>query len=145
MEKLEQVLEYWGRDSTVDETEPSREIIRIPLLHSKYLKIMSEHKLASKRAHFDYAKLRKTKWEYYTGKMSKEELQERGWEPFRYTLKSDVSTYIEADEDLVKLLLRKNYHDEVVDVCESILRELNNRTYQLREHMQHERFIMGGR
>jgi hypothetical protein len=145
METLDKVLEHWSKDSVVDDTEPSREIIRVPVLHSKYLNIMSNHKLASKKAFFDYNRMRKLKWEYYTGKMSQEELEEHGWEPFRYTLKSDVTTYLEADNDLIRLLEKKVYHEEVVSICEAILKELNNRTWQLREHMTHERFIQGAR
>jgi hypothetical protein len=145
METLDKVLEHWSKDSAVDNTEPSREIIRIPVLHSKYLNIMSNHKLSAKKSFFDYNRMRKLKWEYYTGKMSQEELEEHGWEPFRYTLKSDVTTYLEADNDLIRLLEKKVYHEEVISVCEAILKELNNRTWQLREHMTHERFIQGSR
>jgi hypothetical protein len=36
--------------------------------------------------------------------MSKEELDELGWIPFQFTLKSDITTYLEADNDLIKLL-----------------------------------------
>jgi hypothetical protein len=143
METLDKVLEYWAQDSVVDETEASRAIVRIPILHSKYLNILSSHKLASKKAMFDYNRLRKTKWEYYTGKMSQEELEEHGWEPFRYTLKSDVTTYLEADNDLIRLLEKKVYHDEVVSICEAILKELNSRTWQLKEYMAWEKFIHG--
>lgn len=145
MENLEEVLKYWEKDSVVDETEPSREIVRIPTLHSKYLNIMTKHKIAVKKATFDYHRMKKVKWEYYTGKMDEDELNEYGWEPFRFTLKSDVSTYLESDSDLIRLLEKKVYHEEVVEVCTAILKELANRTWQLREHMTHERFIQGAR
>jgi len=143
MEALDKVVEMWAQDSTIDQTEPSREIIRIPVLHSKYLNIMSSHKLAAKKAMFDYNRMRKVKWEYYTGKMSQEELEQYGWEPFRYTLKSDITTYLEADNDLIRLLEKKVYHEEVVDICGAILKELNSRTWQLKEYMSWEKFIHG--
>jgi hypothetical protein len=143
--KIDELLESWKKDSEVDITEPSKEIINIPKIHSKYLAEMTQHRINSKKAMFDYNKMKRSKWEYYTGKMSEEELKEFGWEPFRYTLKSDVTTYLESDKDLIKLLERKVYHDECVGVCEAILKELNNRTWQLREHMTHERFIQGAR
>jgi len=145
METLDQILEIWRKDSEIDITEPSKEILNIPKIHNKFLTIMSKHRIASKKASFDYNKMKRLKWEYYTGKMSEEELKEQGWEPFRYTLKSDIATYLESDKDLVTFLQKKIYHDECVSVCESILKELNNRTWQLREHMTHERFISGAR
>ena len=143
MENLEQVLKYWESDADMDQTEPGKELLRIPKLHNKYLSILTKHKIASKKAHFDYLRMRKVKWEYYTGKMSQDELAEYGWEPFQFTLKSDINTYLEADSDLIKLLEKKVYHEETISVIESIMNELKSRTFQLRDFIQWERFIGG--
>jgi len=143
MENLEQVLKYWESDADMDQTEPGKELLKIPKLHNKYLSILTKHKIASKKAHFDYLRMRKVKWEYYTGKMSQEELAEYGWEPFQFTLKSDITTYLEADSDLIKLLEKKVYHEETISVIESIMNELKSRTFQLRDFIQWEKFIGG--
>lgn len=143
MENLEQILKYWESDSQMDQTEPSKELLKIPLLHSKYLNILTKHKIASKKAHFDYLRMRKIKWEYFTGKMSKEELDEYGWEPFQFALKSDINTYLEADGDLIKLLEKKVYHEEAISVIESIMAELKQRTWQLRDFISWEKFVNG--
>ena len=143
METLENILKFWEKDSIVDQTEPGKELLNIPKLHSKYLQILTKHKIASKKAHFDYLRMRKVKWEYYTGKMSQEELEQYGWEPFQFTLKSDISTYLEADVDLIKLLEKKVYHEEVVSVIESVMNELKQRTWQLRDFISWEKFIGG--
>lgn len=143
METLEQILKLWEKDSVIDQTEPSKELIKIPTLHSKYLSILTKHKIASKRAQFEYLKMKKIKWEYFGGKLSKDELDEYGWEPFQFALKSDVSTYMEADKDLIKLLEKKVYHDECVSVIESIMNELKQRTWQLRDFISWEKFVNG--
>lgn len=143
MENLEQILKYWETDSNMDQTEPSKELLKIPVLHSKYLNILTKHKIASKKAHFDYLRMRKIKWEYFTGKMSKEELDEYGWEQFQFALKSDVNTYLEADGDLIKLLEKKVYHEEAISVIESIMSELKQRTWQLRDFISWEKFVNG--
>jgi len=143
MENLEQILKYWETDSNMDQTEPSKELLRIPILHSKYLNILTKHKIASKKAHFDYLRMRKIKWEYFTGKMSQEELEEYGWEPFQFALKSDINTYLEADGDLIKLLEKKVYHEEAISVVESIMSELKQRTWQLRDFISWEKFVNG--
>jgi len=143
METLEQILKLWESDAVIDQTEPSKELIRIPTIHSKYLGILTKHKIASKKAHFDYLRMRKIKWEYFTGKLSQEELEEYGWEPFQFALKSDITTYLEADKDLIKLLEKKVYHDETVSVVESIMSELKQRTWQLRSFIDYEKFIGG--
>ena len=143
MDSIEKVLESWEKDSVVDITEPSRELVKIPLLHSKYLNVLTRSKLASKKAQFDYLQLKKKKWEYYTGKLSQDELKEFGWEPFPFTLKSDINLYLESDADLIKLLQKKIIHDEIVSVVEAIMTELNSRTFQLRDVIGWEKFING--
>lgn len=143
MKHIDDVLEMWKKDSVIDRTEPGKELINIPLLHSKYLTILSKHRMLSKEAEFKYSKMKKLKWEYYTGKLDDDTLKKHGWEPFPYILKSDINTYLESDEDLNRFIATKMMHDEVVDICQSIMKELNSRTFQLRDFIQWERFIQG--
>mgnify|MGYP003346308391 CR=1 FL=1 len=84
MENLEQILKMWERDADMDQTEPGKELLKIPKLHNQYLSILTKHKIASKKANFDYLRMRKIKMEYYTGKMSKEELDEQFIRDFIY-------------------------------------------------------------
>jgi hypothetical protein len=145
MEKIEQILELWNTDSVIDNTEPGRELLNIPKLHNKYLQILVKHKMASKKAHFDYSKLRKIKEEYYNGSLSKEELEELGWEPFLLNIKTKqgIERYIESDKDLIRLLEKKLYHEEAISICESILQEVKNRTWEIRSFIDWERFVGG--
>ncbi len=143
MNKLEDLLQMWAKDSEIDRTEPGKAIIDIPKLHSKYINILSNHRLLSREAEFKYNRMKKLKWEYYTGKLDDDELKARGWEPFPFVLKSDITTYLDSDEDLNKYVAQKIMHDEIVEVCQSILKELNSRTYQLRAFIDWEKFIQG--
>jgi hypothetical protein len=143
MEELQKLLDMWTVDSNIDRTEPGKELINIPKLHSKYLNILSRHRMLSKQSEFKYNKIRRLKWEYYTGKLDNDQLKEYGWEPFPYTLKSDITTYMESDDDINKHLVKKIMHDEIVELCQSILKELNSRTFQLRDFIAWERFIQG--
>lgn len=142
---LEAIMEQWEKDSDVDATEPGKEILRIPLLHNKYNKYLSLHNLSAKRAGLEFDKIKKLKWMYYTGKLDQEELDKLGWEPFRFTLKSDISVYLDGDDDLNKLKRKKAYHEEAAKFCEYVMKELQARTYQLRAYMDWEKFIQGAR
>ena len=64
MNKLDEVLQMWTADSNIDRTEPGRALIDIPKLHSKYLNILSSHRMLSREAEFQYNKWRRLKWEY---------------------------------------------------------------------------------
>lgn len=143
MSKLDELLVMWAKDADIDRTEPGKALLDIPKLHSKYLNILSSHRLASRDAEFKYNRMKKLKWEYYTGKLDDDELKKYGWEPFPFVLKADINTYLESDEDLNKYRAQKIMHDEIVEVCNSILKELNSRTYQLRDFIAWERFIQG--
>jgi hypothetical protein len=143
MKQLDELLETWRQDCDIDRTEPARALLDIPKLHSKYLNILSRHRLLSKESEFKYNKMKKLKWEYYTGKLDKDQLEKHNWQPFPFVLKSDITTYLESDEDINKHIAQKALHDEIVDVCSSILKELNSRTFQLRDFIAWERFIQG--
>lgn len=143
MSKLDDLMTDWAKDCQIDRTEPGKALLDIPKFHSKYLNILSHHKLLSKDAEFKYNKMKRIRWEYYTGKMGQDDLKKYGLEPFPFTLKSDVSTYMEADEEMNRLLATKMLHDEIVSCCETILKELHSRTFQLKSYIDWERFIQG--
>jgi len=140
---LEAIIENWTKDSEVDSTDPGKEILRIPLLHNKYNKFLTLHNLSAKKAGYEYAKVKKVKWVYYNGKMSQDELDKYGWEPFQFVLKSDINVYLDGDDDLNKLARKKAYHEEAAAFCTNVMKELNNRTWQLKEFMSWERFVSG--
>ncbi len=144
MKQLDDLLEMWRKDAEIDRTEPGKELLNIPKLHSKYVTILSNHRLMLKDAEFQLNRWKKIKWEYYTGKLDDDDLKKYGWDPFPFTLKSDITTYLEADEDINKYKAKKILHEEIVDVCIAIIKELNSRTYQLRDFIAWERFVNGG-
>lgn len=145
MLKLDEVISNWQTDKLVDEAAPHKTLIEIPILHGKYLEILSQHRLASQRQKFEHAKMKKIRREYYLGNLDKETLDEYKWEPFDLKIgtKGNIDIYLESDNYLIRILEKKAYHDEVVFVCEAILKELNSRTFQLREYLIHTRFLNG--
>ena len=76
---IDELLQMWSKDANIDRTEPGRELINIPILHAKYLQILSTHRLAVKNIDYKLATLKRLKWEYYTGKLDKETLEKHGW------------------------------------------------------------------
>lgn len=146
MLKLDQIIEEWKSDCKIDETDPQHELIKTPLLHAKYVEILSQQRLASHKMKFNHSKMKKIRREYYFGNLDKETLDEYGWEQFdlRIGTKGNVDYYLDSDENLIRLLEKKAYYDECVSICESILKELSARTWQLREFMQYNKFLAGG-
>lgn len=143
---IDDLMEMWSTDSKMDETEPGRELARIPVLHSKYLRILTHHNLVVKKLQADYVRLKRVKWEYYNGDLNNpEDLEEYKLEPWsKKVLRQDIPTYIDSDNDLNTILLKKVIHQEIVDFCQSVLKELGNRTYQLNSMIKWEIYTRGG-
>jgi hypothetical protein len=133
----------WDKDSTIDPTEPGNTIIKVPNLHAKYAKQLVAHSLSSKAKQGAYNALRKVKYDYFSGKMDQAELTKRGLEPFRFVLKGDINTYIDADEEILALRARIAIHDEAAEMCRMILKELNNRVWEIKAFIEWEKFIGG--
>ena len=140
---LDQLISEWETDARIDTTNAGGEMTRIPVLHSKYNKYLSLHKMAQVRREDEFNKLRKLKWMYYNGKLDQQQLAELGWDPFPFTLKSDLNVYLESDDDLAKKKAQISFHEECVSFCVYVMKELNNRTWQMKEWMAWERFERG--
>ena len=128
-------------DLKIDDTELDLESIRTPQLHNKYLKLFTKYSLQYKKVKDDYDGLYKFKWEYYTGKAT---LSVYKAEPFDLkVLKSDVHIYLNADAELQKLGQRQEYLNVVVVYIERVLREINNRNWNIRNAIEWKKFIHG--
>ena len=138
---LETLQKQVDVDLKIDDTELDLESIRTPQLHNKYLKLFTKYSLQYKKAKDDYDGLYKFKWEYYTGKSTMEVYQA---EPFDLkVLKSDVGIYLNADEELQKLGQRTEYLNVVVVYIERVLREINNRNWNIRNTIEWKKFLHG--
>ena len=143
---VDMLTEEWINDAGWDETEPQKATANIPKLHAKYLRIMTHHNLMVKKITGDYHARRKIKWEYYNGDLNNpEDLEKYKLEPMmKKVLRADIPHYLDSDTELNNILLKKVMHEEIVDFCKNVLKELNNRTWQLKSYMDWEKFV-GGR
>ena len=84
------------------------------------------------------------KTEYYSGKMSKEELEARGWEQYLgRLLKNEMSSYIESDEDVIKLKQQIVVLQEKINYLDSVIRMINNRGFQIKNALDWLKFTNG--
>ena len=129
------------RDLKIDDTELDLESIRTPQLHNKYLKHYTKYSLQLKKVQDDYKELYRIKWEYYTGKAEPSVYQAQ---PFDLKiLKSDVGIYLDADKDLQEVGQKEAYLSAVVTYLEKVLREINNRNWNIRNAIEWKKFIHG--
>lgn len=138
---LEKIQELWETDSKINEFNLDLESVKIPQLHQKYMILYNQFYLMLKEAQMKQKKLYKEKYEYYAGKAPKEVYRDN---PFDHkVMKNDIPMYIEADEEFQKGSLKISYLETLINYIESILKQLTNRTYQIKNAIEHRRFESG--
>ncbi len=138
---LDDVQHEWTIDSKIDPELLDEESIKIPQLHSKYLKYLSDIKLLKIKKEMEYKVLLREKFEYYTGKADEEVYKEK---PFDLKiLKQDLSLYMESDSDIQALGARINYYEEIMFFLDKVLHCLNNRGFQIKNSIDWQKFMQG--
>ena len=138
---FEEIQAMWEQDSKIDPVELDTAALSIPTLHSKYLKIFSDYKFKRKLAVLDLKQLNRRKFEYYAGRGSAEDYKE---EPFDLkVLKSDLPMYIESDSQVKELQMKIDMYDIIIEYLESVIRMINNRSYQIKNAIEWKSFIEG--
>ena len=131
--KLEEIQELWNRDREIDISELATESIRIPQIHDKYLKIYVDDKIKLRKLQLNLAKISKMKSDYYSGRMPQEELERLEWQPFLVkVLKGEVNSYVESDDDIIKLKETIALMEEKINYIDSVIRMINNRGFQIK-------------
>lgn len=148
MLSLEELLKTWEVDSVIDEVNLDSTSIACACLHSKYLELYSLAKLNLKKKELSMAHLRKDKWLYYNGKMTKEEMDSRGWsyDPFAgmaKPLKSDMELFYSTDSDIMKLQGQIEYQTTIVEALKDIMDNIKWRHTTIKNIIDHRRFVSG--
>ena len=135
----------WEKDSTIDKTQLMNTMYGHPLLHFKYLSLLQEYKLKLRKHAMKYANLKQVKIRYYSGELTQEQLEERGWKQylFKKPLKSEMEALLDADHDLQQLQEESLYIETLVTACESIMKDIGNRYYLFKNLVEYEKFQSG--
>mgnify|MGYP006287933519 FL=1 len=141
---IDMLMKEWSTDGNIDSTSMEKELLKISHLHGKYLNIMSHHRHLLRKMEADYKIMKGLREDYYQGHLSKEELDERGWEPMQHVLTNpQVARKLDTDTELNRLLLKRVAHEEIVSYCENVLKSLHNRTWDLGNYVKYQQLTMG--
>ena len=143
--KLSEIQQDWSVDSKINEFELGREAIKVPMLHSKYLTILSNTKLQLRKADSDYYRLRQLKYRYYRGELTQKELEDNEWNQWQGNkpLKNEMDEFMQCDQDLNNLLDKAEYFKTVIYTLEQILRSIKSRTWDIKSAIEWNKFTNG--
>ena len=139
---LEKIQAMWEKDSHIDPDHLHDESLKIPQLHSKYYTLYNTITLLREKAREQYSKVRLERYNYYTGKATAEVYAE---EPFPYKVreKDAIQRHLEADDKMNKIDMKIKYYDVMLKFLEEIIRAISNRTYQIKNAIEWNKFQAG--
>lgn len=144
---LKSIHEMWAKDSVIDPVKLDESSRMAPMLHAKYLELLSTYKLQLKRSEFEQKKLLKLKWEYYNGKMDQERLVDLGWDPDPFNglkvMKGDMDYYYDADPEIQESELKIQYYKNVIDTLTEIISNVNWRSQTIGNMIKWKQFESG--
>ena len=145
---LKMILDSWSSDSVIGQTSLDESSRQTPLLHAKYLELLSLAKLKLKKAEQDQKILLKDKWLYYNGKMDQEQIADKGWQPDPFDglkiLKGEMDYYYDADPEIQQSVEKIEYLKTIIDTLSEIMNNINWRHQTISNMIKWRVFESGG-
>lgn len=141
---LQQIQELWSEDCKIDKSELDKESLRIPEIHNKYYKIFLGERIVYREMENEHNNLVKLKHQYYLGKFSDEDYKETGWsfQP-KIISKLEIPMYLSSDKHMQDSLMKLSAQKEKIDYLDSIIRNLNNRNFIIKNAIDFLRWSHG--
>jgi hypothetical protein len=141
---IEQIKTQAELDTAIDTNHLDDESSKIPQLHNKYLCMLMDEKLILESLESKLKILRRDKWLYYSGKLSEEELKQKGWEPFELNiLKNDIDRFLDSDMDVITLSNKVFLQKEKVNYIENVAKIISNKIWNIRSSIEWIKFTQG--
>ena len=139
---LESIQEMWEKDAKKDRDNLHDESLNIQSLHAKYFQIYNTIFLLRKKAEQQRKNIRHERYEYFSGKADPDVYIQNPF-PKKIRDKDTMTKYLDADEKLSNASLKIEYYDTMLTYLESILKVIQNRTYQIKNAIEFMRFNAG--
>ena len=139
---LDTIQDMWEKDAKIDRDNLHDESLNIPSLHAKYFQIYNTIFLLRKKAEQQRKNIRHERYEYFSGKADPDVYVQNPF-PKKIRDKDTMTKYLDADEKLSNSSLKIEYYDTMLTYLESILKVIQNRTFQIKNAIEFMRFNAG--
>lgn len=144
---LKSIHDMWKEDCVIDEMKLDESSRQTPILHAKYLELLSTVKLQMKRSEFSQKTLLKQKWLYYNGKMDQDEIAKMDWDPDPFNglkiLKGEMDYYYDSDPEIQKSEEKIQYYKATIDSLTEIINNINWRHQTIKNMIEWKKFQSG--
>ena len=136
-------LQHEAREdlAIIDQERLDQESFKNQNIKPKWLEYRTRYDqlLIMRRA--DHQKLWREKWEYYGGKADAKVYVTK---PFDLkVLKTDLSVYITADEEIIDAENKIGYLETVVDYTKGVIKSVDNRGWDIKNAIEWKKFEAG--
>ena len=139
---LDKLQEMWEKDSKINPDELHTESLNIPSLHAKYFELYNTIFLLRKKAEQQRKNIKHERYEYFSGKADPDVYVDNPF-PKKIRDKDTMTKYLDADEKLSTSSLKIDYYDTMLVYIESILKVIQNRTFQIKNAIEFMKFNSG--
>ena len=139
---ISMIKSMWEKDSQIDIDNLHEESLKIPVLHSKYYDIFNNLVLLKAKAEQQRKNVRHERYEYYSGKADPDVYQKDPF-PKKVRDKDAMNKYLDADEKLSTISMKIEYYQVMINYVDSILKQISNRTYQIKNSIEFLKFQAG--
>ena len=139
--KIEEIELLWESDSKIDSVDLKGESLKIPQLHQKYFKILNQEILTFKYLESQQNIIRKKLWAYYTGiSIDENKNQVFPVKKGQKFTKDDINAFIDGDQEYQNTKLKMEYHEQIIKYLESIIKEISQRTWNIKNAIDWHKF-----
>ena len=142
MVDLDTIQRMWSEDAKIDPDNLHTESLNIPILHAKYYDLYNNLVLLKKKAEQQGKNIRHERYEYFSGKADPDVYIDNPF-PKKIRDKETMQKYLDADEKLSGVSLKIDYYETMLQYLENILKQITNRTYQIKNAIEFMRFSAG--
>ena len=139
---LETIQSMWEKDSHIDPDELHTASLVVPTLHAKYYQLFNDLRLLRTKSKKVYQKVLQERYLYYSGK-AEPEVYKKDPFPYKVREKDAIQRYLDSDQRLSDAELKVEYYNTMLDYLENIIKTIQNRTFQIKNAIEWQKFIRG--
>lgn len=140
--KLDDILNDIKTDAKIDHANLDRSSLLISELHSKWYRILSGETLLLHKCIQDKACVIKDRTEYYLGRKADSAYVN---EPLHLKIiQKDLPLYLDSDPKVIEITNKVNSQTVKVNVIEGFIKELNQRSFNIKNAIDYMKFKNGG-
>lgn len=142
---LDSLKDEWKKDTVINQLDLSRESLKTPHVHSKYVDLLVDAKRKVSRKRHDLARMQQFKTRYFNGLLTKEELKEYDLPQYQYSkpLKSEMQNMLDADEDCIKIKEEIEECELIVFFLENVMKSIYSRSFDIKNSIEFSKFQAG--